>query len=124
MGDVPDVLPGFLKGACSLLFPWSPVQWSASPGRLSDFEDEVFKSTDIVEIPTILAVITSFVDGERTVGAAYVDVSTRRMGACEFHDDMEYCTLETLIVQLGPKECVLPKVRRLFWSGSLHRLRI
>ncbi|GMH34046.1 hypothetical protein BSKO_01880 [Bryopsis sp. KO-2023] len=81
----------------------------ASPNRPSDIEDELFRGSDVMEIPTIMAATINFVDGERTVGAAYVDLSTRRMGACQFHDDMDFCCLETLIVQLGPRECVLPK---------------
>lgn len=91
---------------------------SGSPGRLGDFEDEILRSSDAIEVPTILAVITSSVDGERTVGAAYVDLGTRRLGACQFHDDVEYCTLETLVVQLGAKECVIPQVRLISEYGT------
>lgn len=54
-------------------------------------------------------------DGERTVGAAYVDLGIRRLGACQFHDDMEYCTLEALVVQLGARECAIPQVS-LLWN--------
>ena len=45
-----------------------------------------------------------------TVGVAYCDATSRRLGACEFADDEHFCTLEAVIVQLGAKEVVLPKV--------------
>ena len=44
------------------------------------------------------------------VGIAYVDISARQLGCCEFVDDEQFCVLEAVIVQLGAKECVLPKV--------------
>lgn len=83
---------------------------SGSPGQLSDFEDELFRSSDAIEVPTILAVVIGSVGGEQSVGTAYVDLESRLIGACQFHDDMEYCTLETLIIQLDAKECVIQQV--------------
>lgn len=45
------------------------------------------------------------------MGLAFLDPSRRLLGCCEFADDEHFCHLETALVQLGPKECVLPKVR-------------
>lgn len=48
------------------------------------------------------------------VGVAYVDFSQRQLGACQFIDDPQFCTLEAVALQLGAKECVIPKVGRNF----------
>lgn len=95
--------------SCSLLRKLN-VHRSGSPGQLSEFEDELYRGSDAVEVPTVLAVDIGSVDGVQTVGAAYVDLETKLIGACQFHDDIEFCTLETLIVQLDAKECVIQQV--------------
>jgi hypothetical protein len=41
------------------------------------------------------------------VGFAYIDSFSHRLGACEFVDDAQFCTLETCLTQLGPKEVVV-----------------
>jgi DNA mismatch repair ATPase MutS len=78
---------------------------------LSQFDEELFKHADMAEVPVVMAVVVSYVDGQRMVGLAFVDAATRHMGACEFHDDDHFCSLEAAVVQLGAKECVLVKVR-------------
>jgi DNA mismatch repair protein MSH2 len=47
----------------------------------------------------------------RQVGVAFADAAGRRLGACEFTDDENFCNLEAVTTQLGAKECVIPKVR-------------
>ena len=36
-------------------------------------------------------------------------MSGRQLGACQFFDDDQLCSLETAIVQLGARECVVPQ---------------
>jgi len=38
-----------------------------------------------------------------------VNPTTRELGACEFVDDEQFCSLEAVICQLGTKECILPR---------------
>ena len=83
---------------------------TASPGKLTDFEDELFRNSEMTEVPVIMAVSISQVDGVRTLGMAFCAASSRMLGACEFVEDEHFCTLESVIVQLGAKEVVLPKV--------------
>lgn len=58
-----------------------------------------------------MAVTLARPDNSRTLGVAYCNVTTRKLGACEFVDSEQYCTLESILLQLGAKEVVMPKVR-------------
>lgn len=81
----------------------------ASPGRLGPFEDDLFKgNNDMSDTPIIAAARVMFKQDQRIVGVAYVNSTTRELGACEFVDDEQFCTLEAVLCQLGVKECVLP----------------
>lgn len=64
----------------------------------------------MADAPVVMAVFLQYVEGTRTVGVAYCDATRRKLGACQFTDDEHFCNLETVLVQLGAKECVLPKV--------------
>ena len=44
------------------------------------------------------------------VGLAFYDAAARKLGAAEFADDDQFCTLEAVALQLGAKECVLVRV--------------
>ena len=83
---------------------------TASPGKLGSFEEELYHNTDMADVPVVMAVFLQYVEGARTVGVAYCDATGRKLGACQFTDDEHFCNLETVLVQLGAKECVLPKV--------------
>lgn len=87
---------------------WRKVR-TASPGKLGSFEEELYHNTDMADVPVVMAVFLQYVEGARTVGVAYCDATGRKLGACQFTDDEHFCTLETVLVQLGAKECVLPK---------------
>lgn len=86
---------------------WSCVK-KASPGRLADVEADLCKVGDLEENPIVVAVTVGYVEGVRSVGLAYIDVTGHRMGACEFADDEHFCSCETALTQLGPKEAVIP----------------
>ncbi len=64
----------------------------------------------MADVPVVMAVFLQYVEGARSVGVAYCDATGRKLGACQFTDDEHFCNLETVLVQLGAKECVLPKV--------------
>ena len=51
---------------------------------------------------------------------AFLDAAARRLGACEFADDEHFCSLEAVLLQLGAKEIVLPKVTLCTSSGGSH----
>jgi DNA mismatch repair protein MSH2 len=80
----------------------------ASPGRLGDFESDLAKAGDLEDSPIIVSITLGYIDGVRTVGLAYLDETKHKMGACEFTDDDHFCSCETALTQLGPKEIVIP----------------
>ena len=85
---------------------------SASPGKVGQFEEEIFRNSQMSDIPLVMSVSLSCTDGQRLVGVAYVDGGIMHLGACEFSDDDHFWHLEAIITQLGPKECVVVKVSR------------
>ncbi|KAG8862943.1 MutS-like protein [Tulasnella sp. 330] len=79
----------------------------ASPGNLQDVEDLLFMNTDILSAPIVMAVKLSNKGNERTVGIAFADASIRQLGVSEFVDNDLFSNTESLVIQLGVKECVL-----------------
>ncbi|XP_052894948.1 DNA mismatch repair protein spellchecker 1 isoform X2 [Anopheles moucheti] len=87
---------------------WS-IQYKGSPGNLAHFEDVLFNNNnEMVNGSALIALHVRQELKQRMIGLGFVDVNERRMGVIEFVDD-DFCTeLEALIVQLSPKECLLP----------------
>lgn len=50
---------------------------SASPGRLSAFEEELFRGGEAGDAPLVAAVALGYQEGQRLVGAAYLDPGSR-----------------------------------------------
>ncbi|XP_049782812.1 DNA mismatch repair protein Msh2 [Schistocerca cancellata] len=81
--------------------------YKGSPGNLYQFEKILF-NTDIMLSSSVVAIRAASGTKSKVIGLAYVDVGERRMSVTEFPDDEYFSNLETLIVQLGPKECIVP----------------
>lgn len=82
----------------------------ASPGNLQAVEEELGTGLDSQgeSAPTILAVKISAKAGEaRNVGVCFADASVRELGVSEFLDNDLYSNFESLLIQLGVKECVI-----------------
>ena len=87
------------------------MQWKitkqASPGNLQDIEDELGGQMETA--PMILAVkISARASEARNVGVCFADASVRELGVSEFLDNDLYSNFESLLIQLGVKECLLP----------------
>ncbi|OCT52960.1 DNA mismatch repair protein msh-2 [Cladophialophora carrionii] len=95
-------------------------QWKlarqASPGNLQAVEEELGSGMDSQgdSAPIILAVKISARAGEaRSVGVCFADASVRELGVSEFLDNNLYSNFESLLIQLGVKECIV--------AGSLQK---
>ena len=82
----------------------------ASPGKLGAFEDDLFRNAEMADVPIAAALILGYPEGARTIGLAFCDAAGRALGTCEFADDEYFCSTESVLVQLGAKEVVMPKV--------------
>lgn len=78
----------------------------ASPGNLQAVEEELGGQFDAA--PMILAVKVSAKAAEaRNVGVCFADASVRELGVSEFLDNDLYSNFESLLIQLGVKECLI-----------------
>jgi len=78
----------------------------ASPGNLQDVEDEL--GGQVESAPIILAIKVSAKASEaRNLGVCFADASVRELGVSEFLDNDLYSNLESLLIQLGVKECLV-----------------
>lgn len=86
---------------------WRLVR-TGSPGNLGSFEDVLFANYDMQEAPAVVAILPNFREAGYTVGLGYVDLTNRVLGLSEFIDDNHFTNLESALVALGCKECLLP----------------
>lgn len=90
-------------------------QWKlgkqASPGNLQDVEEELGSVGGLAmdaTAPIILSVKVSTKAGEgRSVGVCFADASVRELGVSEFLDNDIFSNFESLVIQLGVKECLV-----------------
>ncbi|KAI8913720.1 muts domain V-domain-containing protein [Entophlyctis helioformis] len=81
----------------------------ASPGNLQSVEELLFVNGDVASSPVVLAMTVGMRGTEKVVGVAYTDATTmRKFGVCEFVDNETFTNFESVLIQLGVKECVIP----------------
>lgn len=84
---------------------WKIIK-QASPGNLQDIEEELGGQIDAA--PIILAVkVLARASEARNVGVCFADASVRELGVSEFLDNDLYSNFESLLIQLGVKECLI-----------------
>ncbi|KAJ5141477.1 hypothetical protein N7526_002472 [Penicillium atrosanguineum] len=82
----------------------------ASPGNLQDVEEELGSvgALSMDSAPIILAVkISAKASEARNIGVCFADASVRELGVSEFLDNDVYSNFESLVIQLGVKECLV-----------------
>lgn len=94
------------------LYEGSGSNWrlmkSGTPGNLGSFEDVLFANNEMQDSPVIVALCPNFGGNECTLGMAYLDLTKRVLGLAEFLDDSQFTIVESALVALGCKECLLP----------------
>ncbi|KAJ1742373.1 MSH2 protein [Coemansia sp. RSA 1086] len=87
---------------------WKVVR-TASPGNLQEVEELLFANSDMVTVPMVMAVVFLQTMDQMHVGVAFADPAQRSIGVCEFADSDVFSNLESLVIQLGVRECLVPK---------------
>lgn len=82
---------------------------SASPGNLGSVEELLFAHTDMLAAPVIMAIKLVMKEGVKIIGVAFADTSQQEMGVSEFVDNDMFSNTESLVIQLGVKEVLLPQ---------------
>ncbi|KAK9669035.1 hypothetical protein RND81_13G104100 [Saponaria officinalis] len=86
---------------------WKLVK-SGSPGNLGSFEDILFANNEMQDSPATIALYLNFKENGCTVGLSYVDLTKRVIGLTEFLDDSHFTNVESTLIALGCRECLLP----------------
>ncbi|XP_044466743.1 DNA mismatch repair protein MSH2 isoform X2 [Mangifera indica] len=86
---------------------WKLVK-SGTPGNLGSFEDVLFSNNEMLDTPVVVALCPNFRENGCTVGLGYIDLTKRVLGLAEFLDDSHFTNVESSLVALGCKECLLP----------------
>lgn len=86
---------------------WRLVK-SGTPGNLGSYEDVLFANNEMQDTPVIVALFPNFRENGCTIGLGYVDLTKRVLGLAEFLDDSHFTNVESALVALGCKECLLP----------------
>jgi len=84
-----------------------------SPGNLSQFEDVLYsndedQSTNPVNDPGLIAIQITMEDNINKLVTAFVDRTSRNFLVCNISFKDTLTDLESLIIHLGPKECLIP----------------
>ncbi|KAL6951024.1 hypothetical protein ACO0QE_000316 [Hanseniaspora vineae] len=89
---------------------WKLIK-NASPGNIEQVDDLLTISINDSVVLCSIKFVNNDGQGNCTLGCAFVDSSTYKIGMLEIIDNEVYSNLESLIIQLGVKECLVPDLR-------------
>lgn len=80
---------------------------SASPGNIEQVSDLMNIAIDSSIVIASLKLQLNSKDGNSTIGVAFVDTTGLKIGMLDIVDNEVYSNLESFLIQLGVKECLL-----------------
>ncbi|KAK3791475.1 hypothetical protein RRG08_046627 [Elysia crispata] len=100
---------------------WS-ISCKASPGNLSQFEDILFGNMEMATSGGVMGIKVTSEENQLYVGVAQVDPILRTFTVCQFPDTDQLFNLESVLVQLGPKECLVPAGEQAAFGNKLGQV--
>lgn len=87
------------------------ILWKkGSAGNHQQLEDIIYSKNDMEEGAIMVSIKMGASGGQIVVGAAFSDAILKTIGVCEFIDNDQFTNLESLLLQIGAKECLtLPR---------------
>lgn len=86
---------------------WRLVK-SGSPGNLSSFEEILFANNEMQDSPVVASLFPHFRENGCNIGLGFIDITRRLIGLAEFLDDSHFTNVESALIALGCRECLLP----------------
>lgn len=84
------------------------AQYKGSPGNLTQFEDLLFSNSEVTVNNGVLGVRIGYSDKNKNIGVAFINMNEWQIHLIEFFDDDALTNFESVVVQLAPKEAVVP----------------
>lgn len=85
------------------------LQFTASPGNFGPLEELLYSSHNNLDSRGLISICHS----DRSFGVTHIDSICKTIRVSHFTDDVSLCELECLLVQLAPKEAIVPKKSKL-----------
>ncbi|KAI5290397.1 MutS-like protein [Ascosphaera aggregata] len=82
----------------------------ATPGNLQGVEEDLGAGSALNEFPPVILAVKYAAQTSmgRSVGVCFADASVRELGVSEFVDNDLFSNFESMVIQRGVKECILP----------------
>ncbi|KAL5278124.1 MSH2 family protein [Megaselia abdita] len=92
------------------------IEYSGSPGNLIQFEDILFLNKEGFVGCGMLSIRFQRTGVENKMGIAFIDMNEYEFQVAEFVDDDFFAELESVLVCLAPKECLVPSLDGEYYS--------
>lgn len=92
------------------------LEYSGSPGNLTQFEDILFLNKEGFVGCGMMSIRFQRTGVESKMGISFVDTNEFEFQVAEFVDDDFFAELESVLVCLAPKECLVPSLDGEYYS--------
>ncbi|CDF87632.1 BN860_10858g1_1 [Zygosaccharomyces bailii CLIB 213] len=83
---------------------------SASPGNIEQVQDLMNLAVDSSIVIAALKLQFNTHEGHCVIGVAFIDTSNYKIGMLDIIDNEVYSNLESFLIQLGVRECLVPDI--------------